>query len=93
MPIFITLQIVNLSRKIAVINKTKATILIIATIKTTIAASHGKKRVIFLAKKIVTLISIQTMSKKRQKKFENKTKNFVEIKANTIHFWQIMKEI
>ena len=50
------------------------------------AISHGKKSVMFVAKKVVALISIQTMSNKRQKNFEDETKNFVEIKANTTNF-------
>ena len=47
----------------------------------------------FVAKKVVALISIQTMSNERQKNFGDKTENSAEIKANTMHFWLIMKGI
>lgn len=46
-----------------------------------------------MVKKVVTLISIQIMSNKRQKNFRDKTENFVEIKTNTIYFWLIMKKL
>ena len=78
---------------IAVINKTRGTIFTIATITTTIAISHGKESVMFVAKKVAALISIETMSNGRQKNFGDKTENFVEIKVNTTHFWLIMKGI
>ena len=57
------------------------------------AANYGEKSVMFVAKKIIALISIQTMNNKRQKNFEDKTENIVEIKANTMHFWLIIKGI
>lgn len=47
----------------------------------------------FMDKKFVALISIQIMKNGKQKNFGDKTKNSVKIKANTIHFWLIMKEI
>lgn len=40
----------------------------------------------FIIKKIVALIGIQTMSNGRQKNFGYKTDNVVEIRANTTHF-------
>lgn len=69
-----------------IINTTRATILIIAIITIKMAASHREKSVIFVAKEVVALISIQTMRNRRQKNFRDKTENFVEIKANTMHF-------
>lgn len=48
--------------------------------------NHGKKSVIFMAKKVVTLINIQKIRNQRQNKFEDETKNFAEIIANTMHF-------
>lgn len=74
-------------------NTTRATIFTIATITITMAVNHKEESVIFAAKKVVPLINIQTISNGRQKNFENKTENFVEIKANTTHFWLIMKGI
>lgn len=50
------------------------------------AVGHKEKNVIFVAKKVVILTSIWIMSSRKQKNFSNKTKNFAEIKANTIHF-------
>lgn len=47
----------------------------------------------FVAKKIVALISIQTMSNERQKKFRDETENSAEVKVNTMHFWLIIKRI
>ena len=41
------------------------------------AVSHGEESVMFVAKKVVALISIQTMSNRRQKNFGDETKNFV----------------
>lgn len=58
LPIFSILQIVNLGGMIAVINTTRATILTIAIIITTIVVSHRDGSVMFVAKKIVALISI-----------------------------------
>lgn len=86
MPIFNTLQIVNLGKIIAVINITRATILTIALIIIIIVVSHKKKSVIFVAKKVVTLISIQTINNGKQNNFEEKTENFIEIKANITYF-------
>lgn len=93
LPVCNILRIINLGKMIAIINTTRSTIFIIATIIKTIAASYREKNIIFVAKKVVTLISIQTMSNRRQKNFRDKTKNFMEIKANIIHFWLIMKGI
>ena len=93
LPIFSTLQIVNLGEIIMVINTTRATIFTIATITTIMAVNYGEKSVIFVAKKVVALINIKTMSNKRQKNFGDKTENFVEIRAKTTHFWLIMKGI
>lgn len=68
------------------INRVRVTILKIAKIITTTAVNHGEKSVIFVAKKIIALISIQPIRNKKQKNFKDKTKNFVKIKVNTIHF-------
>lgn len=67
------------------INTTIVTIFTIVII-TIVAISYGKKSVIFVAKKIVILMSIQKISNKKQKIFEDKTGNFVKKKANTTHF-------
>ncbi len=72
---------------------TRATILTITTLTTTTAVNHGEESVMFVAKKVVALISIQTISNKRQKNFGDKTNISAEIKANTMHFWLIMKGI
>lgn len=82
-----------MDKMIAVINTTRATMLIITTITIIMGVSYKEKSVMFMVKKIVALINIQTMSNERQKNFGDKTENFVEIKANTTHFWLIMKEI
>lgn len=50
------------------------------------AVNHEKESIIFMAKKIIALIDIQIMNNREQKKFEDKTENFAEIKANTMHF-------
>ena len=92
-PILSTLQIVNLSKIIAIISTTRVTILTIAIITTTMAVSHEKKSIMFVAKKVVVLLNIQIMSNIRQKNFKDKTENFVEITANTMHFRLIIKEI
>ena len=72
--IFSTLQIINLDKIIMVINIIKAIILTIiiitiiltiTTITIIIIVSHREKSVIFLAKKIIALINIQTMSNKK----------------------------
>ena len=76
-----------------VINTTRPTIFRIATITIIMAVSHRKKSVIFVAKKVVALISIQTMSNGRQKNFGDETENFVEIREDITHFWLIMKRI
>ncbi len=60
---------------------------------TTMAISHGEKIVIFMEKRVVVLVSIQTMTNGRQKKFRDKTENFAGIKVNTTYFWLIMKGI
>ena len=60
---------------------------------TIMAVSHGKKSVMFVEKKVVALMSILKKKNRKQKNFRNKTKNFAEIKANTTHFWLIIKEI
>ena len=74
-------------------NTIRAIILIIAMTISTIAISHEEENVIFVEKKVAALISIQTMNNGRQKNFEYKTENSAEIKANTIYFWLIIKEI
>lgn len=56
--IFSTLQIFDFVKMIVVINKTRATILTITIIITTMAISYGEKNVIFVAKKIVVLTTI-----------------------------------
>ena len=84
--IFSTLQIVNLDRIITVINTTNTTIFTIATSSTIIVVSHGKENIIFVVKKIVTQTSIQIISNRKQKNFEDKIENFLEIKANTTYF-------
>lgn len=68
------------------INITKTIILTIVTTTTKIAISQGEKSVTFMAKKVVTLISIQMISNRKQKNFGDKTKNSAKIKANTTHF-------
>ncbi len=93
LPILSTLRIVDLGGMIVEINTTRATILTIATTTTTMAVNHGEESVMFVAKKVIALISIQTMSNKRQKNFGDETENSAEIKANTTHFWLIMKRI
>ena len=52
---------------IAVINIIKKTILIIAKITTTMGVSYGKECFMFVAKKIVALIDIQTMNIKKKR--------------------------
>lgn len=59
----------------------------------TIAVNHKKESIIFVAKKIITLTSIQIINNGKQKNFCNKIKNFAEINANTTYFWLIIKEI
>ena len=48
--------------------------------------SHEKKNVMFVAKKIVALIDIQTINNGKQKNFRDKIENSVEIKANITYF-------
>ena len=91
-PIFNILQIVNLVNIITIINIIKIIIFTIAT-TTIIAVSYRKKSIIFVAKKVITLISIQKMSNRKQKNFRDKTGNFVKIKTNTMHFALIIKRI
>lgn len=89
-----TLQIVDLGRMIVGINISRATIFIIpTTTTTTTAVNHKEKSVMFVAKKVVFLISIQTISNEEQNNFGDETKNSVKIKINTIHFWLIIKGI
>lgn len=47
----------------------------------------------FIKKKVLILISIQTINNKKQKNFGNKIENFAKIKVNIIHFQLIIKEI
>lgn len=68
-------------------------LLTIAKIITTIAVGHGKKNVMFVAKKVVALTNIQMMNNKRYKNFGGKTENFAKIKANTMLFLLIMRGI
>lgn len=86
LPIFNTLQTVNLDRMTIEINITKVVIFIIITIITKMAVSYEEESVIFMAKKLITLASIQMMSNRREKNFEGKTENFMEIKVNIIYF-------
>ncbi len=60
-----TLSIVHLSDMIMEVNTIRATIITIATITTTTAINHGEKSIIFMARKFVALINIQTMSNKK----------------------------
>lgn len=78
---------------IAVINIKREIIFIIVIITTSMAIKHRKKSIMFVAKKVVTLIDIQTINNEKQKHFGDKTMNSVEIKPNTIYFKLIMKEI
>lgn len=82
LPIFNTLRIIDLGSMIAKTNIIKATILTIARIILIITISYEEKNVIFVAKKVVALTSIQMMSNRSQKNFKDKTENFVEIKVN-----------
>ena len=47
----------------------------------------------FVTKKIITLTTFQMMSNKKQKNFRDKTKTFLDINANKMHFELIIKEI
>lgn len=75
------------------INTIRTIILTIAIITTIMAVIHKEKNIIFVAKKVIILISIQIMNNKKQKNFRDKIEHFIKIKANTIHFWLIIKEI
>lgn len=86
LPIFNTLQTVNLDRMTVEINITKVVIFIIITIITKIAVNYEEESVIFMAKKLVTLANIQMMSNRKEKNFGGKTENFIEIKINTMYF-------
>lgn len=90
--IFSILWIVNLDGRIMVINTTRVIIFIIIIIITIMAKSH-KKSVLFMIKKIVALISIESMSNRKKKNFRDKTENFIKIKTNIIYFWLIIKGI
>ena len=91
--IFSTLQIINLDEIIIVINIIRAIILTIAIIVIIMAISSREKSLIFVEKKIVAIINIKIISNRSQKNFRDEAKNIVEIKANTIHFWLIIKGI
>ena len=86
LPIFRSLWIIDMSKMIAVINTIRVIILIIVTITIIMAINHKIESVIFMAKMVVTLISIQIISNRKQKNFGDKTENFVEIRANITHF-------
>ena len=58
LPLLGILQIVNLGDIIVETNTTKVIILQIAAITTTMTISHKKEGIIFVEKKVVTLISI-----------------------------------
>lgn len=70
---------------IAVINTTRAITLIIVT-TTIMTVSYEKESVMFVEKKVFTLIGIPKISNGRQKNFGDKTGYFAEIKANTTYF-------
>lgn len=53
---------------------TRATIIIIVITTSIMAVNHGEKNVMFVAKKVVALINIKTMSNKKQKTFETKSR-------------------
>lgn len=58
LPIFSTLEIVNLDNMTAKIHITKTGILTIAIIITTMAISHEEESIMFMVKKVVILASI-----------------------------------
>lgn len=74
-------------------NITKATIFRVAIRSTTITISHRETSVIFVTKKIITLISIQIMSNKKQKNIGDETEIFVKIISNITHVWLIINRI
>ena len=84
--IFSTLWIINLGSMIVETNTTRVRIFIIAITTTSMTINHRKKNDIFREKKIVTLISIQTISNEKQKNFRDKTENFMETKTNITYF-------
>ena len=51
-----------------------------------IVISYKKENVMFIAKKIIALISIHKISNRRQKNFRGKTENLTEIKPNITYF-------
>lgn len=65
LPILSILQIVGLGDMIVEINITRVTILIITMTINTIAISYGEESIIFVVKKVVTLISIQIINNRR----------------------------
>lgn len=93
MPIFSILQLVNLGNMIAKIIIKRAIIFSIIIIIITMAVSHEKQNVLFVAKNVVTLTSIQMISNGEQKNFKNKTENFAKINRNITYFWLILKRI
>ena len=48
--------------------------------------SYEEESVMFVAKKVITLMNIQIMNNRKQKNFGDKTENSAEIKANIMHF-------
>lgn len=78
---------------IAMINITRAIILTIIIIIIIITISYEEESFIFVAKKVITLINIETINNKKQKNFGNNTKNYTEIKANTTYYWLVIKKI
>lgn len=58
LPLFNILQIVDLGKIIVVINTIRATILTIAIIAIIMAINYREKSIMFVVKKVVTLISI-----------------------------------
>lgn len=87
------LQIVNLGNIIEEINITRTTILTIATTITIIVVCYGKKSVMVVKKKVIPLMSTQTISNRMRKNFGDKIKNFARISANITNFWLIRNEI
>lgn len=69
-----------------VIYTIKVVLLTIATIIITMAISDGEKSIIFVAKRIVTLASIQIICNKRQKNSGHEIENSMEIKINITYF-------
>lgn len=67
-------------------NTTRAVIFIIAKIAKRMAVSLREKSVLFVAKKIISLISIQMITNRSRKNSKDKTENSVEIKTNITYF-------